>query len=195
MQIMTAETNHSDTHAAELPRRSFFIQLLTVTLGGLVALFPFAAGLLVFFDPLRSKKQREAGGTSLDGYHKVARLDSLPDDGTPQYVKVIADRWDAWNYIPDEPIGAVYIRKNEEGDVVAFNVACPHAGCAVEFSARTGDFQCPCHSSSFSISGERSASSPSARNLDELPIEIQDGEVWVEYKNYRTGTSERIPVA
>jgi menaquinol-cytochrome c reductase iron-sulfur subunit len=124
----------------------------------------------------------------------VARLDSLPNDGTPQYFKVIADRWDAWNYIPNEPVGAVFLRKGEDGGVVAFNVGCPHAGCAVEFASRTREFQCPCHSSSFSIAGERSASSPSSRNLDELPIEIVDGDVWVEFMNYRTGTSEKIPV-
>ena len=193
---MTVEHPASDAGGdTTQPRRGFLTQLLALALSGLVAVLPFTAGLIVFFDPLRARKRGDAAsdGDAFKGY-KVARLDALPDDGTPQYVKVIADRWDAWNYIPDEPVGAVYLRKTEEGNVVAFNVACPHAGCAVEFAALSRDFRCPCHSSSFTISGQRSSSSPSARDLDELPTEIRDGEVWVQYQSFRTGTAERIPV-
>jgi menaquinol-cytochrome c reductase iron-sulfur subunit len=130
----------------------------------------------------------------LEGYYKVAQFDSLPDGGTPQYVKVMADRTDAWTYFPDEPIGAVYLRRSGE-DVIAFNVVCPHAGCAVDFDLRQQAFRCPCHSSIFSLDGKRSANSPSARNLDQLAVKVQDGQVWVQFENFRTGTAEKVPVA
>ena len=190
---MTAE---NCPNAQAEPRRGFLIQSLTLALSGIIALFPFAAGLLVFVDPLRAKQrsQRDDTAGGPEGFYNVARLDALPDDGTPQYVKVVAGRTDAWTYIPNEPIGAVYLSKTQADEVLALNVMCPHAGCAVNFNSRQRDFQCPCHSSSFSIDGKRSEDSPSARNLDKLRTEIKDGEVWVEFKNFRTGTAERIPV-
>lgn len=195
-QNKTTADTQVERGAETPPRRSFFIRLLTLALGGMLALFPFAVGLLVFLDPLRTKKRaadaEEDGG--LEGFYKVATLDSLPGDGTPRYVKVVAGRADAWTYVPNEPIGAVYLSKKPDGGVAALNVMCPHAGCAVDFKPAERVFECPCHSSSFSITGERSENSPSARNLDELQTTVKDGEIWVAFENFRSGTAERIPV-
>jgi len=196
---MTAES-HQPAQSRPAPpgqqRRGFLTVCLALLAGALVALFPLAVGLFAFLDPLRSKRSsaQGAGDTGLEGYYKVARLDTLPGDGTPQYVKVLADRNDAWTYFHDEPIGAVYLRRVGE-EVIAFNVACPHAGCAVDFDRRADTFQCPCHNSSFSLEGQRSANSPSPRNLDTLQVKIEAGVVWVHFENFRTGMAEKVPIA
>ena len=80
----------------------------------------------------------------------------LPDDGTPRKVPVIADRTDAWNTYPAEPIGAVFLRRTG-GKVTALQVICPHAGCSINFegSAAAGKFFCPCHAASFDLAGKR----------------------------------------
>ena len=69
----------ADAVATEPPptRRSLFRSFAAVTIGGLVALFPLAAGLLVFTGPLRRR------GAS-NGFVRVTTLDAVPDDGVPR---------------------------------------------------------------------------------------------------------------
>ena len=108
---------------------------------------------------------------------------------------VIADRQDAWNLFPKEPIGAVYLRKTDKGEVIAFNVICPHLGCAVDYSNSSKSFKCPCHDSSFTLDGAPSNSIP-PRGMDTLevdPARLKQGEVWVKFENFRTGEAHKVP--
>jgi menaquinol-cytochrome c reductase iron-sulfur subunit len=180
------------------PRRGFLGQVLTLAAGGIAALFPLVLGLVPFLDPLRKRRgglpkalEGEASATDVEGYFAVARADALPADGTPQFFQIIADRQDAWTFIPNQPVGAVYLRRTGD-EVIALNVQCPHAGCAVDYDPVGREFDCPCHKSAFTLDGERSADSPSARDLDRLETRIEDGTVLVKYENYRTGTAQKI---
>jgi len=176
-------------------RRSFFASVMAVIIGGIVTIFPFAAGLLVLFDPLR---RQGSGG----GFVRVATLAELPANGAPRAFPVIADRVDAWNKFASEPVGMVFLRRpSGEGDaakVEALNAQCPHAGCFVDFLGGEGKFQCPCHDSAFEPNGTRRdpAHCPSPRDLDTLAVELRsvDGqqEVWVQFQNFRAGTPEKI---
>jgi Rieske Fe-S protein len=119
----------------------------------------------------------------------VATIDALPSDGTPVQVPVIADLTDAWNCEPNQPVGAVYLRK-VGGKVTCFNAICPHAGCFVAYSTDRNVFQCPCHTSSFQLDGARNLPSPSPRDMDALKIDeakLKEGEVWVQFVNYYPG--------
>ncbi|MGE3315046.1 MAG: ubiquinol-cytochrome c reductase iron-sulfur subunit [Planctomycetaceae bacterium] len=173
-------------------RRSFLRKSLAVVIGGFISLFPAAAGLAVFLDPIRSRKPT---GGNADGFLKVAQLEAL-QVGVPRRVPVISDRVDAWNYFPNEPIGAVYVLRKEDGNVTAHNVVCPHAGCSVDFSADRGLYQCPCHKSSFRLDGEiDNQDSPAPRGLDSLAVDaekLKAGEVWIKFQNFHTGVAEKI---
>ena len=180
------------------PRRGFLAHVLTLVIGGVVALFPLVLGLFAFFDPLRKRRGQpprargqQASAADEDGYFSVARADALPADGTPQFFQIIADRTDAWTFIPRQPIGAVYLRRDGD-DVIAYNVQCPHAGCTVDYDPLGREFDCPCHKSAFTLDGERSTGSPSARDLDRLDVRVADGTVLVKYQNFRTGTARKI---
>jgi Rieske Fe-S protein len=125
-------------------------------------------------------------------------LDSVPDDGIARYFPVVTDRTDAWNRYLDEPIGAVFLRR-EPGStqLECFNAICPHAGCFVDFNIPERHFQCPCHDSSFDANGVRlnPESCPSPRDLDTLevdPTRLKDGEVWVDFKNFLTATPNKV---
>ncbi len=126
---------------------------------------------------------------------RLASLDVLPENGTPQKVLVIADRTDAWNRYPREPIGAVFLRRVGR-QVTALQVVCPHAGCSINFepSAGGGKFFCPCHLASFDLAGNRTDStSPSPRNMDTLDVEIRNNsEVWVKFQTFSIGTSRKV---
>ena len=180
------------------PRRNVLAAAAAVVIGGLVSLLPLGAGALVFLDPiLRRKSKNAAGGSEQAGrpFRRVATVESLPADGTPVQVPVIADLTDAWSREPNQPIGAVYLRKLEDGKVACFNAICPHAGCFVAFAGERKVFQCPCHTSSFQLDGQRIMPSPSPRDMDSLIVDeeklLKDGEVWVQFVNYYPGHAER----
>lgn len=170
-------------------RRGFLKRLLAGIIGAVLGLVPVGAGLTVFLDPLRRK-------TSARSAVRVATLDALPADGVPRKFPVLADRVDAWNKFARVPIGSVYLLRTSDGRLRAFNVICPHAGCAVDFKDKLGKFECPCHNSTFTADGKvDDPSSPSPRGLDSLEVEVRSGIVWVKFQNFQAATAERIPVA
>ncbi|HEX5105612.1 MAG TPA: Rieske (2Fe-2S) protein [Pirellulaceae bacterium] len=188
----------SPTPAPPEPRRRGFLAgAAALIIGGLVGLIPMGAGLFVFLDPILKRKAKGDGKGQEDSrpYRRVASLDALPMDGTPVQVPVIADLTDAWNREPNQPIGAVYLRRTGKESVECFNAICPHAGCFVGYAGDRKCFQCPCHTSSFQLNGSRIMPSPSPRDMDALKVDDEklknDGEVWVQFVNYYPGHAER----
>jgi menaquinol-cytochrome c reductase iron-sulfur subunit len=170
-------------------RRGFLKKVMAGVIGAIAGLVPAVSGLVVLLDPLRRKS---ANGPAVH----VASLSSLPEDGVPRKFAVVASQTDAWNRMPRVPIGAVYLRRTGDKKVQAFNVACPHAGCFVDFVPARKVYHCPCHNSSFSVEGRiADPKSPSPRGLDELEVEIRNQtEIWVKFQNFRAGDKEKIPV-
>jgi menaquinol-cytochrome c reductase iron-sulfur subunit len=149
---------------------------------------PSLVGVITFLNPWRQQSQ---SGT----FMRLASLDLLPEDGSPRKVAVVADREDAWNTYPAEPVGAVFLRRSGK-DVLAFQVVCPHAGCTIDFAAgsKGGKFFCPCHAASFDLNGKRTdATSPSPRDMDSLEVEIRDKtEVWVKFQTFGVGVAAKV---
>lgn len=171
-------------------RRGFFKKILAGIIGAVLGLVPLGAGLTVFLDPLRRK-------AAAGGMVQIATLDALPSDGVPRKFPVLASRTDAWNKFSQVPIGAVYLRREPDGKLQAFNVVCPHAGCFVDFLPDRGSYLCPCHNSTFNVEGKiADRSSPAPRGLDSLEVEVRNGkELWVKFQNFQAGRAEKIPVA
>src|SRR5437016_13092773 len=128
-------------------RRDFFKKIFAGILGAILGLVPLGAGLTVLFDPLRRK-------SSVGGAIRVTTLEALPNDGIPRKFSVLSTRVDAWNRFTRVPIGAVYLRRTTDNQIQAFNVVCPHAGCFVDFLADRGHYLCPCHNSTFTVTGK-----------------------------------------
>jgi menaquinol-cytochrome c reductase iron-sulfur subunit len=162
-------------------RRTFLVRAAAVVVGGIVSVFPALAGLAMFLDPLRRKSK--AGE-----FLHVANLDEIPRDGVPRIFSVVADRTDAWNVYPQEPVGACYLRISETDDgqnLEALSAICPHLGCFVDYQAAKGCFKCPCHDSSFQPDGALIQPSVAARGMDSLEVEVRnENEVWVKYQKF-----------
>ncbi len=174
-------------------RRTFVSLLSGVVLGGLAWLAPILSGMAALLYPLR---QKGAAGEPV----RLASLDSLPADGTPRRVPVIAPRVNAWS-TSEEPVGAVYLRRTGPAEVLALQVVCPHAGCTVEFQPLPSDsgggapgFVCPCHKALFDLEGRRlPGANPSPRDMDQLEVEIRAGDqVWVHFQNFLLGTADKV---
>ena len=168
-------------------RRGFLAAAVAVGVGGLAYLSPLAVGTVAFLTPLREKSKT-------GDFLRLASLENLPEDGTPQKIVIVADRTDAWNRFPDEPIGAVYLRRMPSSEVLALQVICPHAGCFIGYDAAKKEFLCPCHQAHFDPSGKRKDEvSPAPRDLDNLEVEVRNGnEVWVKFQSFRTGNPQKI---
>jgi menaquinol-cytochrome c reductase iron-sulfur subunit len=197
---MSASSNDSPSGPQDTERRSFLSTCGAIGAGTLVAAFPFAAGWRVVTAPGRSNTDSsEAGGD--EGFVRVCPLDAVAADGTPHAFPVVADVVDAWTRAPNQRIGEVFLsRSDKDGKphVLALTAACPHLGCAVEFSGANGQFECPCHASGFAKDGKK-LFGPSLRGLDELDVKLEEQggatEVWVRFERFRAGVAERIPVA
>lgn len=186
-------TPHGDGPHPPEQRRDFMKKSLAVLAGGAVVIVPVAAGVMVATDPLR----RHGAGDS--EYLEITRLDALPADGSPRKFQVVADRRDAWNKYKNVPVGAVYLRRvgPNRDQVKAFNVVCPHAGCAINVagSGENQQFFCPCHNSGFDLDGRRLPGAVSPRPMDELEVDpkaLAQGVVKVKFQNFRTGVQEKI---
>lgn len=177
--------------ACEEPRRGFLGQALALICGGAALLVPALTGVASFLNPLRQKSRS-------GDFMRLASLEMLPEDGTPRKVPVIAERVDAWNVYPQEPIGAVFLRRTG-ATVAALQVICPHAGCSITYQSAPegGKFFCPCHVANFDLTGKRTdATSPSPRDMDALDVEIRNqNEVWVKFQTFGVGTAKKTAQA
>jgi menaquinol-cytochrome c reductase iron-sulfur subunit len=177
-----------------MQRRSF-ITALAVLVHALIAVTVAIPGVRFLVAPLRSRRRRTE-------FVRVAALKDIAADH-PTRVVVRADRADAYTRYPPGPIGAVWLRRadsdNADANVQCLQTICPHLGCAIDYAADRSAFYCPCHASEFAPDGERRYG-PSPRDMDALACRLSEpdeqGERWVEvqYKEFRTGTPDQVPL-
>jgi menaquinol-cytochrome c reductase iron-sulfur subunit len=187
-------TPAADSSTSALPRRDFTKSAVASLTALAAAGVPFATGIMALLNPLRPEMQARLrpGGSDDKGFFRVGSVGNVPD-GFPQAFTILADRKDAWNSFPSEPIGKVFLCK--QGDkMIALNSRCPHAGCDVDYQPSKSGYICPCHDSLFTVEGARSGASPSPRDLDTLDIEIRGEEVWVKFQNFKTGRPDKEAV-
>ena len=160
------------TSAAGEPRRGFLAKSLALLIGAAAYATPAVVGIVAFLSPLRREKGQA------EDFLRLSSLELLPEDGTPVKTPVIRDRVDAWNYFPNEPVGAVLLRRIGKDEVQAFQVECPHAGCFIGYDEAAKQFVCPCHKATFTLDGKRGdAVSESPRDLDALEVKIEGSNV------------------
>lgn len=195
--------------AAETPRRSALVHLLTAFLSFIIVTVPATIGGLFFLDPILRKKKaadgKSAGSVARKDEAGFIRLDltrdSVPADGTPVSVTVLDDIVDAWNRFANVPIGSIWLRKVGDGPILAFSSICPHLGCSVNYRQAEGDFFCPCHTSAFALDGKKTNEVP-PRDMDSLTVSMRtDGkddpsgnEIWVKYEKFRGARADKVAI-
>ena len=74
--------------------------------------------------------------------------------------------------------GRFYLCRMEDGGFLALSSKCTHLGCTVPWEEKERRFACPCHGSSFDITG-RVVTTPAPRPLDMYPVHIENNMVTV----------------
>jgi Rieske Fe-S protein len=82
----------------------------------------------------------------------------------------------------------VYVLPAKNNQVLS--AVCPHEGCEVAWEQAINRFSCPCHESYFAADGSR-LSGPARRDLDLLPVRVQDDKLQVQYQAFENNVEER----
>jgi Rieske Fe-S protein len=77
------------------------------------------------------------------------------------------------------PLGQFYLACLADGSFLALSRTCTHLGCSVPWNDEKNQFVCPCHGSTFSLTGEV-LTAPAPRPLDTYPVRIENGIVKVD---------------
>lgn len=161
---MTEPTTTND-RSPQMQRRQFLSRLWGV--GGL--LMAGAAGLTTW-DLLRPLATGGFGGLI-----RTIAPEAVPETG-----------------VVEIPAAKAYLA-NIEGTTVALSEKCPHLGCRVPFCDSSGQFECPCHGSTFNRAGEFRGG-PSPRGLDRYPttVDPDNGLIYVDTGELITGPAVGI---
>jgi len=102
------------------------------------------------------------------------------------YVQTVRDGW-----MESRLHKAVWAIKQHDGQVVVFSPMCPHLGCGYRWEDGEHKFKCPCHGSVYDADGKVLAG-PAPRRLDALPSKIENGKLFVIYKEFKAGLREAV---
>jgi menaquinol-cytochrome c reductase iron-sulfur subunit len=168
--------NNSESSSS---RRGWLFGVVSSLTGILSAAIGAPAAIYLFTPPKRSKNS---------GWVDAGNISELALK-TPQRVDVQRVHIDAWK-IRSETDAAWLVRTDAQ-KVIAFSPRCTHLGCAYHWEQRAAVFECPCHGSTFSITGEV-LSGPAPRPLDQYPVKMEGDRLWLgdlENKNAATQNS------
>jgi menaquinol-cytochrome c reductase iron-sulfur subunit len=115
----------------------------------------------------------------------ISEFSSLTE---PAMRTIQIEQIDGWRKTVSEK--AVYIAKDQRGELCALSSICPHLGCTVPWNKEKKQFICPCHGGTFSADGSR-VSGPSQRGMDTLETSVQDGQLLVRFQYFRQLVSDK----
>ena len=95
---------------------------------------------------------------------------------SPEEVVFRKTRVDGWKVV-NERTTAWVIRKSPT-EVLALAPQCTHLGCAYHWDAERKEFECPCHTSAFSMDG-KVLSGPAPRPLDQYAVKLDGNHLLV----------------
>ena len=118
----------------------------------------------------------------------VGNFDDLPI-GEPkdlQYTETVKDGW-----LQTHSTKGIWAIKHNDEQVTVFSPICPHLGCGYRWDSQDRQFKCPCHGSIYDIDGKVKGG-PAPRPLDTLPARVENGQLLVIYKEYKSGLRTQV---
>lgn len=166
--------------ATPVPRR-IALQLLSAGAAATVGAVVGVPALVAFLSPGRSKAGSEE-------WIKVTEADQV-EIGVPVAVSFVEPVSDAW--VESRVLRNVWLRTEDGESFTCYSGVCPHLGCSFTYEPDTQRFHCPCHHGLFEGRTGAVVGGPPPRGLDPLPVKVEAGAVYVQYKTFRIGVPER----
>lgn len=162
-------------------RRTFFTTV-TKVISGIIGL-SLAVPLVGYFISPALKRQEKT-------WRSVGKVSELPV-GEPKSLNYTVMTTDGW--MKTETVKAVWALRQSEDQVTVYSPICPHLGCGFRWEESEKKFKCPCHGSVYDLSGKVLAG-PAPRPLDELPSKVENGELLVIYKQFKSGLTQKVEI-
>jgi menaquinol-cytochrome c reductase iron-sulfur subunit len=112
----------------------------------------------------------------------VGAMSEFSNLNEPALRTVHIEQVDGWRKAISEK--AVYITKDQQGQLRVLTSVCPHLGCTVPWNKDKNQFVCPCHGAVYMPDGTR-VSGPSLRGMDTLETSVVDGQLTVRFQYFR----------
>jgi cytochrome b6-f complex iron-sulfur subunit len=151
---LNKDTEHN---SKELMPRRRFIKALWIALVS-ISLLEVASVIVAFL----TSGGRKAASSRKASMRVLGKVEDIPNGS------VTAFRSDR-----------LYLVRMDDGAFLALSLKCTHLGCAITWNKDNGEFDCPCHASSFNRKGEV-ISPPAPRALDTFPLKIEGGMIKVD---------------
>jgi cytochrome b6-f complex iron-sulfur subunit len=148
------------TQSPPEPSRRSFLNKLWIGLG-ILALFEFAALIIVYLRPSKIRGRSIEFGTLIE----AGPVDNFTLNSVTAFIR-----------------GRFYLCRLEDGGFLAVSSKCTHLGCTVPWLDKEKKFACPCHGSVFDIRG-KVISPPAPRPLDIYHLFIENNIVKVDTGN------------
>lgn len=148
------------------------------------------SGVLVGIPVVRSFFSPAMANAQPATWIKVAEDIALLDIGVPIRVDFLQNMSDAW--VETRTQNAVWLYTEDGAKFKAYNGHCTHLGCSYLYNKELKTFACPCHRGQFDVKTGAVLAGPPPRPLDELPVEIRDSAVFVNYRDFQLGISEKV---
>ena len=121
-------------------------------------------------------------------WNLVGKVADLPLE-VPQSLDYMDSLKDGW--LETQIHKAVWAIKHSDNQVTVFSPICTHLGCGYRWNGAEKKFKCPCHGSVYDLSG-KVIGGPAPRPLDVLPSKIENGELLVQYKQFKSGLKKQV---
>ncbi len=166
MPVENKAIRHEDE---DVPRRTFF-KILIAALNGLIGLAFAIPGAGYILTPLLQKRE--------GSWMEIGRVNDFPEENV---AKAVFRYVDTTSYAHEEKQNFAWVRRQADGQVVAFSPKCTHMGCNVSWNAVTAQFECPCHGGRYDAQGNVIAGPP-PRPLERYATKIENDFVLIQHR-------------
>jgi len=157
-------------------------------IGGISGFIGAAVGIPYVGALLSSAAGPKAAMTTI----RLGKLTDFPE-GQPTLAQFTITRTDGW--VQTQEGRAVWVIRSGAQEMTVYNGRCTHLGCAYNWRSK-GDnsdhFVCPCHDGVFAKDGHV-VSGPPPRQLDTLPVKVENDNLLITYQDFRPGVPEKTP--
>jgi menaquinol-cytochrome c reductase iron-sulfur subunit len=171
------------------PTRRRFLAVCGKSLLAVVGVVAAGLGVGALFPSVRRWAGISSGPSE---FQPVCAVETLPL-GKWKLVSLRTAQREWFNTVTQEHW--VWVRREGDGPgaIRVLSPICPHNGCAVSWTGAPLVFLCPCHGGKFSAEGEYK-SGPPRRSMDPLEFRVENGQLLVQWQEFKTGVAERISV-